>query len=473
VKKKHIHFVGIKGVGMAPLAIIAKEAGFTVTGSDIEKEFITDAALKKAGIKPLIGFSGEHISNPDLVITTGAHNGFENIEVVAAKAQKISVITQGEAVGYFMKGTIFNKKWKGISVAGTHGKTTTTAMLATILSQNKLDPSYIIGTGDVGSLSSPGHFGKGLYFVAEADEYMTEPKYDKTIKFLWQHPEFAIFTNIEYDHPDVYASIDEIRDVFSKFADQISESGALIACGDDREIKKVLQIYTKKVITYGFNPDNDYILNRVNISGDQTFFWVESHGMVLGEFAIRVAGEHNALNALSAIILSLELGLSIENIKKGLLTFSGSKRRLEFIGELTTGAKVYDDYAHHPTEIKKTLATLRAQYRNKKILCVFQPHTYSRTKMLFEEFKKAFDNIDELFVIITDIFASSREQADDSVSGRKLAEAISFSKKDIHFLPNLDDVVQYINQKKLRSDTILVTMGAGDIYTIHSKLEFV
>jgi UDP-N-acetylmuramate--alanine ligase len=195
--------------------------------------------------------------------------------------------------------------------------------------------------------------------------------------------------------------------------------------------------------------------------------------MVLGEFAIRVAGEHNALNALSAIILSLELGLSIENIKKGLLTFSGSKRRLEFIGELTTGAKVYDDYAHHPTEIKKTLATLRAQYRNKKILCVFQPHTYSRTKMLFEEFKKAFDNIDELFVIITDIFASSREQADDSVSGRKLAEAISFSKKDIHFLPNLDDVVQYINQKKLRSDTILVTMGAGDIYTIHSKLEFV
>ncbi|MBI5122963.1 UDP-N-acetylmuramate--L-alanine ligase [Candidatus Roizmanbacteria bacterium] len=473
MKKKHIHFVGIKGVGVAPLALIAKEAGFEVTGSDIEKEFITDLALSKAGIKPSSGFSPDHISIPDLVITTGAHNGFDNVEAIAAKEKNIPVMSQGEAVGAFMNGEILGKKFKGISVAGTHGKTTTTAMLATILEENQLDPSYVIGTGDVGSLSAPGHLGKGNYFIAEADEYISEPKHDRTIKFLWQHPEFAVITNIEYDHPDVYASIDEIRVAFAKLANQVSPSGALVACGDDRQIRKMLRDYEKKVITYGLNSDNDYILKKVNVSGNQTFFWVETRGMSLGEFGLQVPGEHNALNALAAIIVCLELGLPIEKIKKGLHVFLGSKRRLEFIGELTTGAKVYDDYAHHPTEIKKTLKTLRQQYPNKKILCIFQPHTYSRTKMLFEEFTKAFDNIDELFVIVTEIYASLREAPDNSISGEKLVESISLSHKDIHYLPALNDVVQYINEKKFRADTILVTMGAGDIYTIHSKLNFV
>lgn len=458
---------------MAPLAIIAHEAGFTVTGSDIEKEFITDAALKKSGIKPHVGFSPEHVGNPDLVITTGAHGGFDNVEVVDAKAKNIPVMTQGEAVGVFMKGEIFGKKLKGISVTGTHGKTTTTAILATILSENSLDPTYIIGTGDVGSLPAPGHFGRGNYFVAEADEYVSEPQYDKTIKFMWQQPEFAIFTNIEYDHPDIYASIDDVRDAFLQFAKQINPKGELIACGDDREIQKVIKQLDRKVITYGFNPNNDFVLSKVTISGDRTFFWVDSHGTSLGEFAIGVAGEHNALNALAALIVCLELGLSIEKIKKGLHAFRGSKRRLEFIGELLSGARVYDDYAHHPTEIRKTLTTLRKQYPNKKILCIFQPHTYSRTKQLFNEFSKAFDNIDESFVVITDIFASLREKSDESITGAKLAEAINASRGEVHYVPTLSDVIEYINQKKLRSDTILVTMGAGDVYTIHSKLQFV
>lgn len=473
MKKKHIHFVGIKGVGVAPLALIAKQAGFAVTGSDIEKEFITDEALKKAGIKPAVGFAPQNITKPDLVITTGAHGGFDNVEVLEAKNKNIRVITQGEAVGIFMQGELFGRKLKGISVTGTHGKTTTTAMLATILTENGLDPSYIVGTGDVGSLPAPGHFGRGKYFIAEADEYVSEPQYDKTIKFLWQYPEFAIFTNVEYDHPDVYASIDEVRDAFTQFASQISPTGALVACGDDREIQKIIKTTDKRVLTYGFHPDNDYVLSRVTISGDQTFFWVESHGTTIGEFAIRVPGEHNALNALATIVVCLELGLSIEKIKKGLLAFSGSKRRLEFLGELVTGVRVYDDYAHHPTEIRKTLTTLRKQYPNKKILCVFQPHTYSRTKALFHEFSKAFENIDELFVVITDIYASLREQPDPSVSGKALVDTISALQKDVHYVSGLPDVVQYINEKRLRSDTILVTMGAGDVYTIHSKLQFV
>jgi UDP-N-acetylmuramate--alanine ligase len=379
-------------------------------------------------------------------------------------------MSAGEATGAFMKGEILNRSFTGISVAGTHGKTTTTAMIATVLKENGLDPSYIIGTGDVKSLGIPGHLGAGRYFVAEADEYATEPVHDKRARFLWQHPTFAVFTNIEHDHPDIYPTIESVRATFLEFAKNLPAKGLLIACGDDPEIRKLLKEYDRKAITYGFGAGNDYILERVHISGDQTFFRVTSHEMTLGEFGIRVVGEHNALNALAALIVSLELGLSVDKVKKGLLAFQGSKRRLEFIGDLQTGAKVYDDYAHHPTEIRKTLGALRKQYPNKKIVCFFQPHTYSRTKQLFEDFVRAFADVDR--VILTEIYASLREQPDPSVSAKKLAFAMSNHHKEIIYLETLDDVVQYISENQFRSDTVLVTMGAGDIYSIHTKLSF-
>lgn len=456
---------------MTPLAIIAKEAGFTVTGSDIGEEFITDAALKKAGIKPFVGFSPDHISNPDLVITTGAHGGFDNIEVKTAKEKNIKVVSHGEALGMFMDGKIFGKKFVGISAAGTHGKTTTSAMLATILKESKLDPSFIIGTGDVGSLGAPGHFGKGKYFIAESDEYATEPKYDRRARFLWLHPAIAIITNIEYDHPDIYTSIDHVRETFLQFANQLPDNGVLITCGDDREIQKLLKSFNKKVVTYGFNPGNNYVLKRVTISGDQTFFWVESYGTPFGEFVLRVPGEHNVLNALAAIIAGQEIGIPLEKIKKSLLAFHGSRRRLEFMGDLQSGAKVYDDYAHHPTEIKKTLEALRKQYPKKKIVCVFQPHTYSRTKTLFNDFLRSFDVVDT--VLLTDIYASLREDPDPTVTSLILGEAMQNYHKEVIFLPNLQNVVEYISQKHFRSDTVIVTMGAGDVYKIHGNLRFV
>lgn len=485
-KKKYIHFVGIKGVGMTPLALIAKEAGFIVTGSDVDGEFITDAALKKAKITPFVGFTAAHIKNPDVVITTGAHGGYDNIEVKTAKEKNIPVMTQGEAVGEFMKGTMFDKKLLGISVAGAHGKTTTSAMIATVLKENKLDPSFVIGTGDIGSLGTPGHFGKGKYFVAEADEYATEPNYDKRAKFLWQKPQFAVITNIEHDHPDIYPTLADVQAAFLQFVEQLPEKGTVIACGDDPEVKNLLKELDaaaarrfaryekvgakKRIITYGFSPENDYILSRVTISGEQMFFWVESGGMSLGEFVLRVVGEHNALNALAAIIVGHELGLSVEKIKKGLHAFTGSKRRLEFIGDLISGAKMYDDYAHHPTEIKKTLAALRKQYPKKKIMCIFQPHTYSRTKALFNDFLQAFEQVD--CVILTDIYASLREQPDPSISSIMLSQAMLSHHKEVIHLAGLPDVVQYIEQKRPRSDTVIVTMGAGDIYQIHSQLRF-
>jgi UDP-N-acetylmuramate--alanine ligase len=467
-KIKNIHFVGIKGVGMTPLAVIAKEAGFKVSGCDLGNEFITDSLLSKAGIEPLIGFSEDHLQNSDLLITTGAHGGFENIEVIKAKSLGIPVWTQGEAVGKFIDGELFKKSFEGISVAGSHGKTTTSAMIATILKENKQDPAFLIGTGDIPSLGSSGHFGKGKYFVAEADEYATEPKHDHTPKFLWQHPQIGVITNIDFDHPDLYSSMTELNEAFLNFAKNIKPSGILVACADDLETAKILKLYSAKVITYGFSESADFSIQRVSVSPEKTFFWVHAKNTQLGEFSLNIAGEHNALNALAAIIVCLELGLSLENIKKGLLAFKGTKRRSEFIGKLTSGALMYDDYAHHPTEIKSTLASFKKMYPNKKIVCIFQPHTYSRTKSLFEQFITSFTSANEL--ILTDIFPSLREIADDTVSSKILAESFSKIQKDVLYLSKLEDVIKYLEQKSFNDSYIIITMGAGDVYKIGKEL---
>ena len=447
-KIKNIHFVGIKGVGMTPLAIIAKEAGFAVTGCDTQDSFITDEPLKKAGINPLVGFD-----NP------------ENLE---AKNLDIPILTQGEAIAKFQSGEFFGKKYEGISIAGTHGKTTTTAMIAVVLKANKLDPSFAVGTGMIPFLDSDGHFGKGKYFVAEADEYATEPKYDKTPKMLLQKPNIGVITNIEYDHPDVYASLEDLKRAFLKFAEGISKDGVLITNIDNENVRELLRFYKGNVITYGFSKTAEFVLTRVNIEQDKTFFWIERNDVSLGEFSINVSGEHNALNALAAIISCTELGLPIEQIKKGLLSFKGTKRRMEYIKTTYQGALVFDDYAHHPTEIRKTLETLRKTYPSKKIVCIFQPHTYSRTKSLFEQFKSSFTDVTEL--ILTKIYSSKRETPDPLVSSEILAQQISTTKNGVIYTENLEDVVKYVVSKAYGREYIIITMGAGDVYKILEEI---
>jgi len=469
-KIKSIHFVGIKGVGMTPLAIIAKEAEMKVTGSDIEEEFITDVSLKNAKIASLIGFSKENVKDADLVIATGAHGGFGNIEVLEAKRKGILVWTQGQAVGEYMKGNLFKREFIGISVAGSHGKTTTTAMIATILAENNLDPSFLIGTGSVPSLNNPGHFGRGKYFICEADEYATEPESDLTPKFLWQNPKIEVFTNIEFDHPDIYKSVDEIREDFLKFANKIPKDGILIAGGDDRKIKELLKDYSGAKITFGFSSVNDYVLEKVRYENGKMFFLVLAKGTSLGEFPLNAIGDFNALNALASIIAGVEVGLSLENIKKAIEKYNGSKRRYEFVGSLRTGAKVFDDYAHHPTEIKKTLSAIRKNYSKSKIVCIFQPHTYSRTKALFSDFVSSFYDADT--VILMAIYPSLREEKNSTVSSELLVQKISQTHRDVLFLPDESSVVEYIDQKKYGDDTIIITMGAGDVYRISEKLDF-
>lgn len=464
-----IHFIGIKGVGMTPLAIIAKEAGLKVSGCDIDDEFITDESLKKAEIHSMVGFSKEHLVDVDLVITTGAHGGFDNPEVKIAKEQHIHVLTQGEAVGYFMKGELFRRtNMKGISIAGSHGKTTTTALLACVLTANNMDPSYIIGTGTVPSLQSPGHYGTGTYFIAEADEYATEPTYDSTPKFLWQYPFYGIITNIELDHPDIYESINEIFTAFLKFSNKISKKGALIAWGDDPQVKRLLEIYKGKVVTYGFSSQNSIRVKKIEISKEKTSFWVDAKGSSLGEFILKINGEHNALNALAVIALCLELGLNVENIKKGLLSFTGTKRRAEYKGKLVYGALLFDDYAHHPTEIKKTLQAFRQKYPTYKIVCLFQPHTYSRTKKLFNDFVHAFSQAD--IVGICTIYPSMRETKDSTVSSELLVQEMKEIHKNTLLFPTFSDVIEYIDKMKFDDQYIIITMGAGDIYKICDTL---
>jgi UDP-N-acetylmuramate--alanine ligase len=467
-KIKKIHFVGIKGVGVAPLAIIAKEAGFGVTGSDIDETFITDPSLEKAGIKPLVGFDPSHIEGSDLVITTGAHMGFDNPEVKEAKKIGIPVWTQGEAIGKIMQGELLNRNYEGISVSGSHGKTTTTAMIATILKENNFDPSFLIGTGDIPSLGSSGHFGKGKYFVAEADEYATEPKYDKTPKLLWQKPKIGVITNIELDHPDLYESVEDLKEVFLKFSEGIDKNDTLIASHDDKETLDLLKKYKGNRVTFGFSKEADLTIERLNIEEDKMFFWVNAKGTSLGEFILNVMGEHNAMNALCSLAVCLELGLSTEQIKKGLSSFKGSKRRLEPKGEIPSGALLYDDYAHHPTEIKKTLQAFKKIYPNKKIVCIFQPHTFSRTKILFEQFVTAFSSAD--IILLTDIYPSLREEPDSSVSSELLAQSIKRIHKDVVYTPTLEDVVKYLDSKRFGREFVVITMGAGDVYKISEKL---
>ena len=469
-KTKNIHFLGVKGVGMAPLAIIAKEAGFKVTGCDIDEEFITDISLKNANINFSVGFFKDHIKDENLVITTGAHGGLKNIEVLEAKRKGIPVWTQGQAVGEYMKGNLFKRKFIGISVAGSHGKTTTTAMIATIFAENNLDPSFLIGAGSVPSLSAPGHFGRGKYFICEADEYATDPELDLTPKFLWQNPKIEVFTNIEFDHPDIYKSVGEIREDFLRFANKIPKDGILIAGGDDKQIKGLLKDYSGAKITFGFSPVNDYVLEKARCEDGKMFFWVSSKGTSLGEFSLNIIGDFNISNALASIIVGVEAGLSFENIKKAIGKYTGSKRRFEFVGSLKTGAKVFDDYAHHPTEIKRTLSAIRKNNSKSKIVCIFQPHTYSRTKALFSDFVTSFYDADT--AILMAIYPSLREEKDSTVSSELLAQKISQTHRGVLFLPDESSVVEYIDQKKYDDNTIIITMGAGDVYKISEKLDF-
>ena len=453
---ERIYFVGIKGVAMTSLAIYAKQRGIIVSGSDTPEVFPTQEALKKSNITPLIGFYASHVTDlpkPDLVVYTGAHDGKNNIEVRKALEERIPCVSHAEALGMCMKDSF------QVSVAGSHGKTTASAMIATILSDAGRNPSWAIGCGGLRPLGFPGHYGKGREFVAEADEYVTDKGHDLRPRFHWQAPDLLVVTNIDFDHPDVYKNVRAVKQAFLSF--QLRQKGiaTTIVNSDDPQSEELVNRTVKRVILYGTSRNADLqIQNVTGVPGETQFELKDKdtkHTMKL-----HVPGMHNVLNAAAATAACLALGVSWENISQGLSKFEGTKRRFELVGE-KSGISLYDDYAHHPSEIEAMLAGIRQWYKDAYIITIFQPHTYSRTKALLDRFARCFDQSD--IVGITDIYSSARETDTLGMTGPLFVKKVGQYHKNCFYIKNLERAIAFV-KNHAQPKTIVLTMGAGNIF---------
>jgi UDP-N-acetylmuramate--alanine ligase len=432
---KNIHFVGIKGVGMCALALCAQDLGIKITGSDTSELFVTDKILKERKIKWEVGFDENHISNDiDLVITTGAHGGLNNPEVLAAKEKVIPVLTHAEALAKFSEGK------EVIAVCGVGGKTTTSAIIAHTLDNCGLNPSYAIGVGKIDPLGYPGKYVKnGKYFVCEADEFVNSPGIDNTPKFLFLNPKIVVVTNIEHDHPDVYPTLEDTKNAYFKFFQKIPSNGLLIINSNDKNAKEVSKNLSCKVV--GFNTNE-----KIETS---------------------LPGEYNQKNLAAAIAVTDFLNISKEKVLQSIKSFKGTQRRFEKVGNTKEGAIIIDDYAHHPNEIKSVLKAARESYPERRIIAVFQPHTYSRTKALFEDFAKSFNDAD--VACFMDIYASAREKKDESVSSGKLAEETKKYNPNSFYIGNHERAIKWLKEN-LKNKDLLLTLGAGDIFYLHKEL---
>jgi len=462
--KKKAYLIGIKGVAMTAMAVYLKEKGFKVTGSDVAETFFTDRMLAEAGISHKLGFSKENITEKyDAVIVTGAHGGMSNPEAVQAKKIGLPVSMHGRYIGSVMSG------YQGISVAGCHGKTTTSSMIAMILSSANLDPSYAIGTAYINGLGAAGHAGRGKFFVAEADEYMTCPVTDPTPRFFWQKPSLAVITNIEFDHPDAYRNLEEVKAAYFQFALNTLENGDhLVACQDDAESSELLQkIKHTKIATYGFSPRADFRIKKYHISEGVSFMTVEVKGEEIGEFMVKVPGRHNLLNALAAMTAcNLVANLSWAQIKEGLKKYTGGNRRMEKIYEKDR-ISLYDDYAHHPREIAATLQALKNGWPDHRLILIFQPHRYTRTRDLFEDFTQLLSEVDVLFLL--DIY-SAGETPIPGADSRSLCRAIRMrGKVDPIFVEHKEDINSLL-KGVVKENDIIAVLGAGDVGSIAPAL---
>ncbi len=454
----HLYFIGIKGVGMSALAIVAKGLGYEVSGSDVDEDFITDHSLDEAGITVQKGFSADHINeNIDLIIIGAAYND-TNPEVRQAHRLGLACWTYSQLLGHL------SRQKKTVAIAGTHGKTTTTSLLSFLLYKTAQQPSFIIGTGQVADLPSHGYSGKGEFFVVEADDYKRAPD-DPKPKFLDLAPSAAIITSIEHDHPDMYPSLKDCVEAFYQFALRLKPGGFLVVNADDPNIKKLrARLADRRFISYGFNAQADYQIKLIRTkAGEPPRFRLLHNGQASGPFTLQLQGTHNIYNATAAVVMALELGTKEEAIKKLLPTFMTVERRYQLVGQVGEQI-IIDDYAHHPTAVALTLATAKKQYRGYPVWCLFQSHTYSRTKALLKEFGKAFADAD--VVLVTDIFASAREQ-EITITTPELVAEIGKHHKNVMYVSG-DKLVDFIT-KNLPPKAILITMGAGDIYKVGRK----
>lgn len=439
---RHVHFIGIGGAGLSAIARVLMERGSIVSGSDLVLSGAAEA-LAQDGACIYIGHRAEQVAGADAVIVSSAVRE-DNVEVRAAQAAAIPVLRRAEVVGHLMEGHI------GIAVAGTHGKTTTTAMIATILWEAGLDPTFIVG----GTLLGPGvnaRAGGGPHFVVEADEY------DRM--FLGLSPQVGVVTNVEHDHPDCYPTFADFRAAFAEFVARIPPDGLLVACGDHleaRELGQERRARGGRVVFYGREQGAKWTARRAhpNPSGGMDFLAVRS-GRILGEVRLRVPGEHNVLNALAALAVAEEVGVPFPTARAVLSEFRGVGRRFEIKGEME-GVAVVDDYAHHPTEIRATLAAARQRFPGRPLWAVWQPHTYSRTKTLLREFARAFDQADH--VVVLPIYAA-RESNPLGVSSADVVAAMDHP--DARVVASREEAVALLGAE-VRPGDVVLTLGAGD-----------
>ena len=449
LKDKHmkIHFIGIGGISMSGLAAVLLNNGYKVSGSDFKESKITDS-LKAKGAEIYIGHNSNNLANVNLVVYTAAIPS-DNPEIIEAKKQNLVLMDRAEFLGLIMKGHKYN-----VAVSGTHGKTTCTSMLSHIVLEGNLDPTILVG-GELDLIGGNYRIGKSDYFITEACEYKES--------FLKFYPYVGIILNIDADHLDYYRDINHINETFEKFAKLVPDDGYLIGYGGDFRVRKILNEAKCNTVSYGFD-DEDLTAKNItfNNRGCATFTVCEKEAELF-KLTLSNPGKHNILNALASISVGLIFNISNENIISGLSKCTGAHKRFEYKGELN-GVTVIDDYAHHPTEIKATLSTA-SKLPHKKTYCVFQPHTYTRTKTLFDEFTNAFDGVDEL--ILMDIYAA-REKDTGLVSSDELGNAIRKKGVNCINLHSHDEVANYLKNNTQSGDVIL-TVGAGDVVIAGEK----
>lgn len=449
---KKIYLIGIKGAAMAYTAQILKARGFDVSGSDTEETFFTDAVLRKAGIPYLEGYHTQNIPpDADLIIYSGAHssaNPTNNPEISEAIALGLPMMAQVEVLA-----ELFNDKY-GIAVCGTHGKSTTTALLGYVLERANLRPTVAVGSSVPQFDGGSALVGSSDLFVVEADEYNHKLRKLKA--------NVTVLNNIEYDHPDVYPSMEEYRAEFKDFIHRTASSGFIVANFHDEEVMAACTEARARVIDYGFTDLNHYHISDVRIEAGKQTFRLFCGGELFGSFSLQLFGRHNVMNATAVIAVAHELQVPLPVIQEALESFTGLARRMERLGE-HRGAAFFDDYAHHPTEIAATLAAARERYPDKRITAVFMPHTYSRTKALFKEFATSFEVADHIMLL--PIYGSAREQQ-GGVSSEELAAAIG---SKAMFVPDMAAAADRL-RGAVSADDVVLLMGAGDTFRVWDKV---
>ncbi len=454
---QRVHLVGIAGIGMSAIARVLATWGHTVTGSDLSATPLTEA-LNCLGIVTYVGHRAEQIGAADWVVASSAIPS-DNVELEAARRRGIPVLKRQQLLGCMMTGDAAGAGRVGIGVAGTHGKTTTTAMIAVLLSEAGCDPTYIVG-GVLHQTGSNARAGHGPHFVVEADEY------DRMFHGL--RPRIAVLTHMEMDHPDCFPTMDNLREAYRHYLRLVPPEGCIVACVDSPEVRKVLAMLPAiggpRVLTYGFSTDADYVVSgaEANAQGGADFaITVRGHGG--GRFATRIPGLHNVLNATAALIVAEQAGVEREVARDALQRFEGVQRRFEVLGE-RSGVLVVDDYAHHPTHIRATLAGARLRYPARRIVAVWQPHTYSRIRALWNEFANCFEQADE--VLVTDVYVARASEV-EPIAVSDLCAAVRHPR--VRYSGSVDRTARALPDM-LHAGDLLLVLGAGDSVLIGGRV---